>query len=248
MPPSAVTAAILMIGDEILSGRTQDANLSHIARELNTIGVEVREARVVPDTQSEIVAALNALRARYDYVFTTGGIGPTHDDITADAVGAAFGLPVGFHPEAFALLEAHYKPGEFTEARQRMARTPKGAILIANPVSKAPGFQVGNVFVMAGIPRVMQAMLTEALPRLRRGRPMLSASIAVHLAEGQFGTGLAAVQSRFPDLSIGSYPFHREGRYGASIVVRAKDEERMRQGAEAVRALLIALGGDPRDE
>jgi molybdenum cofactor synthesis domain-containing protein len=245
---SPVTAAVLLIGDELLSGRTQDTNLGSIARALNASGVEVREARVVPDIQDEIVLAVNTLRARYDYLFTTGGIGPTHDDITADAIGAAFGLRVSYHPQAYAMLEAHYPPGEFTEARKRMTRTPEGAVLIANPVSKAPGFQIGNVFVMAGIPRVMQAMLEDVLPRLRRGQTMLSASIAVHLAEGQFGTGLAEVQGRFPGVSIGSYPFQREGRYGASIVIRSRDRSRLAEAAQAVRALLSSLGGDPRDE
>ncbi len=242
------TAAILLIGDEILSGRTQDANLAYISKKLNEVGVQVREARVVPDIEAEIVAAVNALRARYAYVFTTGGIGPTHDDITADSIAAAFGVPCDYHPEAYAMMEATYPPGEFTEARKRMARTPVGASLIPNPVSKAPGFRVENVFVMAGIPRVMHVMLEGALPLLEGGKPVLTRSIGVHLPEGRFGTALGEVQTRFPDVSIGSYPFLREGRYGASLVFRSEDRVRLDAAAEAVRVMLSGIGGDPFDE
>ncbi|MCC6920853.1 MAG: competence/damage-inducible protein A [Alphaproteobacteria bacterium] len=242
------TAAILLIGDEILSGRTQDLNLAYISKKLNDVGVQVREARVVPDIESEIVAAVNALRARYAYVFTTGGIGPTHDDITADSIAAAFGMKCDFHPEAYAMMEANYPPGEFTEARKRMARTPVGAALIPNPVSKAPGFRVENVFVMAGIPRVMHVMLEGALPLLEGGRPVLSRSVGVHMPEGRFGTALGELQGRFPDIGIGSYPFLREGRYGASLVMRGTDRARVDAAAVAVHAMLAELGGDPFDE
>lgn len=242
------TAAILLIGDEILSGRTQDANLAYISKKLNEVGVQVREARVVADIEAEIVDAVNALRARYAYVFTTGGIGPTHDDITADSIAAAFGVACDYHPEAYAMMEANYPPGEFTEARKRMARTPVGATLIPNPVSKAPGFRVENVFVMAGIPRVMHVMLEGALPLLEGGHPVLSRSIGVHLPEGRFGTDLAAVQALFPDVGIGSYPFLREGRYGASLVFRSQDKTRLDEAAEAVRVMLSGIGGDPFDE
>jgi molybdenum cofactor synthesis domain-containing protein len=246
--PEAHTAAILLIGDEILSGRTQDLNLAYISKKLNEVGVQVREARVVPDIEGEIVQAVNALRARYAYVFTTGGIGPTHDDITADSIAAAFDLPCDYHPDAYAMMEANYPPGEFTEARKRMARTPVGASLIPNPVSKAPGFRVENVFVMAGIPRVMHVMLDGALPLLEGGRPVLSRSIGVHMPEGRFGTALGQVQARFPDVGIGSYPFMREGRYGASLVMRSEDGGRLGEAAEAVRAMLLELGGDPFDD
>ena len=242
------TAAILLIGDEILSGRTQDANLAYISKKLNEVGVQVREARVVPDIEAEIVAAVNALRARYAYVFTTGGIGPTHDDITADSIAAAFGVACDYHPDAYAMMEATYPPGEFTEARKRMARTPVGASLIPNPVSKAPGFRVENVFVMAGIPRVMHVMLEGALPLLEGGRPVLSRAIGVYLPEGRFGTALGEVQTRFPDVAIGSYPFMREGLYGASLVFRAEDRGRLDEAAEAVRVMLSGIGGDPFDE
>lgn len=242
------TAAILLIGDEILSGRTQDLNLAHISKRLNEVGVQVREARVVPDVQEEIVAALNALRARYAYVFTTGGIGPTHDDITADAVSAAFGVACDYHPEAYAMMEASYPPGEFTEARKRMARTPVGASLVHNALSKAPGFKVENVYVMAGIPRVMHVMLEGALPELQGGRTVLSRAIGVHLPEGRFGTVLGELQAAYPDVSIGSYPFQREGRYGASLVVRGEDKGRLDEAIEAIRKMLLDLGGDPFDD
>src|SRR5271165_1994981 len=167
--PATVTAAVLVIGDEILSGRTKDRNIGYIAEYLGKIGVDVREARVAPDVEEEIVAAVNALRARYDYVITTGGIGPTHDDITADAVAKAFGVGIDYHPEALAMLGARYKPGEFNDMRKRMARVPDGATLIKNSVSTAPGFQIGNVFVMAGVPMIMRAMMEDVAPRLARG-------------------------------------------------------------------------------
>lgn len=242
------TAAVLLIGDEILSGRTQDINLAHISKRLNEVGIQVRECRVVPDIQDEIVAAVNALRARYAYVFTTGGIGPTHDDITADAISAAFGVACHHHPDAIAMMEASYPQGEFTEARRRMARTPVGATLVANPLSKAPGFRMENVFIMAGIPRVMHVMLENAIPLLEGDRPVLSRSLGVHLPEGRFGTPLTAVQADFPDVSIGSYPFQREGRYGASLVMRSKDLGRLQEATEAVRVMLSGIGGDPFDE
>ena len=246
-PQAPVTAAILIIGDEILSGRTADTNLNHIATWLGRIGIRVMEARVVPDIEAEIVAAVNAVRARYTYVFTTGGIGPTHDDITADSVGKAFGLPVFYHPDAYALLDAHYKPGDFNEARKRMARTPEGASLIDNPVSKAPGFQIGNVFVMAGIPRVMQAMLDSLQPRLTGGRPLIARTVSVHLPEGRIAAPLGALQARFPDVAMGSYPFYRNERYGASIVLRCEEESRLDVAVLEAIAMLKALGGDPVD-
>ncbi len=249
------TAAILVIGDEILSGRTQDTNSSYIARWLGEIGVRLREIRVVPDVQPEIVNALNALRERYSYVFTTGGIGPTHDDITADAVAAAFAVPIGFHPRAMAILGAHYKPEEFTEARKRMARIPEGAELIDNPISKAPGFQIGNVFVLAGVPMIMQAMLDSLRHRVTGGARMLNASVGGAVAEGHVAGALGALQAQFPDVSLGSYPYFRRAEpgsdqvsgYGVNFVLRSTDAGRLADAREAVRAMIRAEGAVPED-
>jgi molybdenum cofactor synthesis domain-containing protein len=241
------TAAVLVIGDEILSGRTQDTNSAHIARFLGALGIDLREVRVVPDDPDEIVAALNALRAKYGYVFTTGGIGPTHDDITADAVAAAFGVGIGYHPDAYALLEARYPPGEFNEARKRMARIPHGATLVANPVSGAPGFHIGNVIVMAGVPMVMRAMLEAIAPELPRGPTVTAITIEAAIPEGRLAGGLAAVAKAHSDVSIGSYPFMREGPvYGAQLVVRGQDAAAVEAAALAVEAMLTELGAAPQ--
>ena len=248
-----LTAAVLVIGDEILSGRTQDVNLLAIARFLGPFGIDLAEARCVPDIEAEIVAAVNALRARYTYVFTTGGIGPTHDDITADSIGAAFGLPVEHHPEAMALLAARYAPGEFNERRQRMARTPRGASLIKNPVSTAPGFQIENVFVLAGVPKIMQAMLEDVAPRLARGTPVKNLNITIRLPEGRVAEDLAAIQLRYPELSIGSYPFFTMGgslaemraSVGTTLVVRGRDETAVEAAGVEIEAMVRALGAVP---
>jgi molybdenum cofactor synthesis domain-containing protein len=245
-----LTAAVLVIGDEILSGRTQDVNIAAIARFLQPFGIDLSEARCVPDIEVEIVAALNALRARYTYVFTTGGIGPTHDDITADAIGTAFALPVEHHPEAMALLAARYAPGEFNERRQRMARMPKGASLIKNPVSTAPGFQIENVFVLAGVPKIMQAMLDDVAPRLARGTPVTSASITVRIPEGRLAEDLAAIQERHKDVSIGSYPFFTaagtvadmRASVGTTLVVRGRDERAVEAAAADIEAMIATFG------
>ncbi|HEU0160881.1 MAG TPA: molybdopterin-binding protein [Rhizomicrobium sp.] len=238
----AKTAAVLVIGDEILSGRTQDTNTGTIARFLAALGLDLKEARVVGDAESEIVAALNALRARYDYVFTTGGIGPTHDDITADAVAAAFGVGIGYHPDAYALLEARYPPGEFNDARKRMARIPHGAALIPNPVSVAPGFHIGNVYVMAGVPSVMRAMLEQIAPDLPRGPVTASVTVEALAPEGRLAQPLADVQKIFSDTAIGSYPFYREDGadkiYGAQLVVRGRDPVRVEDAARAIEDML----------
>jgi|SRR5579871_2307797 len=248
------TAAVLVIGDEILSGRTQDTNLATIARFLAPFGIDLAEARFVPDLEAEIVAAVNALRARYAYVFTTGGIGPTHDDITADAIGAAFGVPVEHHPEAMALLAARYQPGDFNERRQRMARFPKGGTLIKNPVSVAPGFQIGNVFVLAGVPKIMQAMLEDVAPRLTRSVPVTTRSITVALAEGTIAEPLAAIQAAHPAVSIGSYPFfgQREGSTaiaraagGTTLVVRGREEAQVAAAADKILSLVREFGVNP---
>jgi molybdenum cofactor synthesis domain-containing protein len=222
---AAPTAAILLIGDEILSGRTKDKNLGFIADYLTALGIDLKEARIVPDIEEEIVAAVNALRRRYTYVFTTGGIGPTHDDITADAVGKAFGLPVEHHPDAVALLLDWFKRigREANEARMRMARAPKGAILIDNPVSKAPGFQIENVFVMAGIPKVMQAMMENVAGRLAGGVPMRSVAVRVEGGEGDIAKPLKDIQDRYPNVIIGSYPFESASGFATNLVLRSRD-------------------------
>jgi len=235
------TAAVLLIGDEILSGRTQDSNLAYIAKFLGRFGIDVCEARVVGDAEVAIVAALNALRQRFTYVFTTGGIGPTHDDIITDAVGCAFGVPVAHHAEALAMLAACYKPGEFNEMRRRMARIPRGATLIRNSVSTAPGFQIGNVFVLAGIPKIMQAMLEEVGPRLAKGRLVSSRTISAQVGEGRIAARLAEIQREHPTVAIGSYPFFTEGGSGVHLVVRGRDGNAVEQAA---RDIEVALGDD----
>ena len=232
-----VTAAILVIGDEILSGRTKDKNIGYIAEYLTNIGIDLKEARVVADDEADIVAALNALRDRYTYLFTTGGIGPTHDDITADSIAAAFGVACDYHPDAYRLLEASYAPGEFTEARKRMARMPRGADHIDNPVSLAPGFRIGNVHVMAGVPSIFQAMLDNVVPTLKTGTKMLSATVQCPFGEGVIGGPLADIQKRHPDTIIGSYPKYGEGRFWTELVVRARTAEAL----EAARAEVAAM-------
>lgn len=227
---AAPTAAVLIIGDEILSGRTKDVNLNAIARFLGALGIDLMEARTVGDRQAQIIEALNALRGAYDYVFTTGGIGPTHDDITADAVGAAFGVSVREHPEALAILERRYGPGEFNAARRRMARIPEGGSLIANPVTDAPGFQIGNVFVMAGVPRIMEAMLQDVAPRLRAGVVVHARTIRVEgVGESAIAEVLRAAAEARPDLSFGSYPFGfgGDGPVGTQLVIRGRDEAKV---------------------
>jgi molybdenum cofactor synthesis domain-containing protein len=242
-----VTAAVLVIGDEILSGRTKDRNVGYIAEYLFKAGVELREARVVPDVEAEIVAAVNALRARYDYVFTTGGIGPTHDDITADSIAKAFGVEIGEDPRALAIMGERYKPDEFTPARRRMARIPAGASLVDNPVSKAPGFRIGNVIVMAGVPSVMQAMLDDAILSVKTGTPMLSVAVeADNLPEGIYGEALRAIAEARPQVSIGSYPSYRDGKFHNQIVVRCKDAEMLAEARAAVEGMVAKMTGDGR--
>jgi molybdenum cofactor synthesis domain-containing protein len=239
------SAAALVIGDEVLSGRTLDTNSNYIARQLGAQGIDLREVRVVGDVEGEIVAGLNALRATYDFVFTTGGIGPTHDDITADAIAKAFGVGIGFHPEAWALLEARYGKDEFNVMRQRMARVPHGATLIPNSVSVAPGFQLGNVFVMAGVPMVMRAMMEAILPGLPRGAAIGSVTLSVRMPEGQLAPGLAAVQAAHPGVAIGSYPFYDETGPGAQLVTRGRDRQAVEQAVVAIAAMLRELGASP---
>jgi molybdenum cofactor synthesis domain-containing protein len=239
------TAAMLVIGDEILSGRTQDSNSNYVARQLTTLGIDLREVRVVGDIEDEIVAALNALRSRYDFIFTSGGIGPTHDDITADAVARAFGVGIGYHPEAYALLEARYEKGQFNEARKRMARIPDGGSLIKNSASVAPGFQIGNVFVMAGVPMVMRAMMEEIVTRLPRGVAVASITVSADLPEGTIAQGLSDIQKAYPQTAIGSYPWYRDGRFGAQLVARSRDAEAVEAAAQAIEAMVVQLGATP---
>jgi len=239
------TAAMLVIGDEILSGRTQDSNSNYVARQLTSLGIDLKEVRVVGDEEDEIVAALNALRSRYDFVFTTGGIGPTHDDITADAVAKAFGVGIGYHPEAYAALEARYEPGQFNDARKRMARVPDGGTLIKNSASVAPGFQVGNVFVMAGVPMVMRAMMEEVVTRLPRGETVKSITVSADLPEGVIAEGLADIQKTYPQTAIGSYPWYRDGRFGAQLVARSRDGDAVEAAAKAIEAMIVRLGAVP---
>ena len=236
-----VTAAILVIGDEILSGRTKDKNVGYIADCLTEIGIDLKEVRFVPDEEPQIVAALNALRARYTYVFTTGGIGPTHDDITADCVAKAFAVPLDYHPRAVEIMRARLAEtgGVMNEARMRMTRVPAGATLVLNKVSAAPGFWIGNVIVMAGIPSVMQAMFESVVPQLKTGSKMLSDTIRADCREGDIGTELGAVAKANPDVIIGSYPFFDENRAAnAHVVMRSRDPARLAAVKAAVEAML----------
>lgn len=234
------TAAMLVIGDEILSGRTRDSNLHHLAGRLTEIGIDLREARVVGDDHETIVAAVLALSEAHDYVFTSGGIGPTHDDITADAVADAFGAPIGVRADARAILQAHYERSgiEFNEARQRMARIPDGATLIENPVSFAPGFRIGNVHVMAGVPKVFEAMVAAVLPGLATGKRVLSVSVRVDRPEGEIAAPLGQTANDHPGLSFGSYPFAEGARYGTNIVIRGTEEPALDAAAIALRRAL----------
>jgi len=239
-----VTAAVLVIGDEILSGRTKDKNIGYIADYCTAIGIDLKEVRVVSDDEAAIVEALNALRAKFTYVFTTGGIGPTHDDITADCVAKAFGVPLDFHPEAIAIMKERLAKmgGELNEARMRMTRIPRGAQLVANKVSGAPGFWIGNVITMAGIPSVMQAMLDEVAPKLKTGAKLLSESIRADAKEGDVGTELGEIAKAHPDTIIGSYPFLDE-KMGpnTNIVVRSRDAAKLAAAKAAVEAMLVKV-------
>ena len=240
------TAALLVIGDEILSGRTEDKNIAQLARWLNGEGIRLAEVRVVPDVQERIVGAVNALRPDHDYVFTTGGIGPTHDDITVDAMAAAFEVPVMVHPGARAILEEYYASrGGLTEARLRMARVPAGAELIPNPTSGAPGVRMGNVFILAGVPHIAARMLDALTGKLAGGKPMVSVTVSASAAESEVAALLSEVQDEHPGVAIGSYPFYRDGGFGADFVIRSDDQALVDQCAEALRRRLKAAGFDP---
>jgi molybdenum cofactor synthesis domain-containing protein len=238
-----VTAAMVVIGDEILSGRTKDRNIGHLADIMTAIGVDLKEVRIVPDEEDEIVAAINALRARYTYVFTTGGIGPTHDDITADAVAKALGVPCEYDAKAYAMLEESYaaRAMDFTDARKRMARMPRGAEHIDNPVSIAPGFRIGNVHVMAGVPAIFQAMLDNVVPTLKTGTKLLSATVQCPFGEGTIGGPLADIQKAHPDTIIGSYPKYLDGKFWTELVVRARDAAALEAARAEVEAMVAGL-------
>ena len=239
-----VTAGMIVIGDEILSGRTKDRNIGHLADMMTAIGIDLKEVRIIPDEEDEIVAAVNAMRNRHDYVFTTGGIGPTHDDITADAIAKAFGLPCEYDPEAYALLQAHYagRGMEFTEARKRMARMPRGASHIPNPISVAPGFVIGNVHVMAGVPAVFQTMLDAVVPTLRTGVKLLSVTVPSPYGEGTIGGPLAEIQRAHPDTIIGSYPKFLDGRFWTELVVRSRSQQALDNARAAIELMLAGIG------
>jgi molybdenum cofactor synthesis domain-containing protein len=236
------TAAMLVIGDEILSGRTRDSNMHFLANELTRHGIPMAEVRVISDDRATIMAAVNALRAAYDHVFTSGGIGPTHDDITAEAIAAAFGVPISQRADAMSLLAAHYERAglPFNEARQRMARIPDGASLIDNPISTAPGFTLGNVHVMAGVPNIFQAMVASVLPTLTGGAPLLSQSLRVDRGEGEVAEPFGALAAEYPDLSMGSYPFTKNGAHGTNLVIRGTDAAQIDAAMTRLAALFPA--------
>jgi molybdenum cofactor synthesis domain-containing protein len=237
------TAAVLLIGDEVLSGRTKDKNLGFIADYLAAMGIDLKEARVVADDAADIVAAVNALRARYTYVFSTGGIGPTHDDITADCMAEAFGVGISHHPEAVAILTAYYAETgrELNEARLRMARIPEGATLVENPISKAPGFRLGNVFVMAGVPKIMQAMMDNIAPQLTKGEIVQARTIVFRGGEGDVAKPLKEIQEQFHGVTIGSYPFELAEGYCTNLVLRSRDLLALDNAANAVAEMAEAL-------
>jgi molybdenum cofactor synthesis domain-containing protein len=242
MTDEQVTAAVLIIGDEILSGRTQDTNLNFIARYLGTFGIDLAEARVVGDVKADIIGALDALRARWDYVITTGGIGPTHDDITADSVAEAFGVPLYEHPEIIAMMVARWQ-GELNPARRRMARVPEGASLVRNPIQGPPGFHIGNVFVLAGVPAVMRGMMEDVGPRMRPGVVVISRSVRVEGAgESAMAAPLEAVARAHPNLSLGSYPFFGPDGFGSNLVVRGRDAGEVNATVEELIGVLDGVG------
>ena len=245
MPERVVTACVLIIGNEILSGRTQDSNLNHIANVLGENGVRVREARVIPDVEDAIIDAVDEARAKYDYVFTTGGIGPTHDDITADCIAKAFGVPLVVNETIAARIRARPSPPDIMASRLRMARIPEGADLVENATGGPQGFSIGNVYVMAGIPAVMRAMLSTV--RLAGGAVVRSRSVTAYLGESQVATGLEEIQNRYPDIDLGSYPFMDNERYGTTLVMRGTDQAALEAMLGEIKQLIIDAGETPRD-
>lgn len=238
---NVVTAAVVIIGNEILSGRTQDKNINYIALKLGEIGIRLREVRIIPDVEAVIVDTVNTLRHSYNYVFTCGGIGPTHDDITSECIARAFGVEYEVNPEAFMILEKHYPVGEFTPARQKMAMLPRGAGLVLNPVSAAPGFVMENVYVMAGVPRIMQAMMDNIAVTLKGGDIVHSRTVSTSLPESKIAEGLTVIQSEYEDVDIGSYPYFKDGNLGVSVVLRGTVEARLDSASDQVEALFQKL-------
>lgn len=245
MPERVVTACVLIIGNEILSGRTQDTNLNHIAKVLGENGVRVREARVIPDTEDAIVDAVNEVRAKYDYVFTTGGIGPTHDDITADCIAKAFGVPLVINETIAQRIRARPSPPDVMASRMRMARIPEGAELVDNATGGPQGFSIGNVYVMAGIPSVMRAMISTV--RLEGGAVVQSRSVTAYLGESQVATGLEAIQDRYEEIDIGSYPFMDDDGYGTTLVIRGTDPVALGKVLDEIKQLIVDAGETPRN-
>ncbi|MCY4551522.1 MAG: molybdopterin-binding protein [Defluviicoccus sp.] len=243
-----VTACVVVIGNEILSGRTQDRNVNYLARGLEALGIRLREVRMIPDDRETIVGTVNACRAAFDYVITTGGIGPTHDDITSECVAEAFGVGLYRDPEVVELIRSYLRSGEMNEARMRMATFPEGAELIANPVSAAPGYRIDNVFVLAGVPQIMQAMFDGMEHHLSGGARMRARAVHVHLPEGAIAEALGRVQERHPAIDIGSYPAMRGRRFGVSVVLRGTDGAALDRALAEIREALVALGGEPTDE
>ncbi len=243
MTKDIYTAALVIIGDEILSGRTQDKNTIWLAEKLNDAGVRLAEVRIIPDKKGVIVETVNVMREANDYVFTTGGIGPTHDDITADSIATAFGVELELNEEAYAELQSYYdKPSDITEARKKMAYIPKGAALIPNPVSGAPGIHIENVYVFAGVPRIMQAMFDAVAPTLQGGKPVETRSVSADLAESLIADGLSAIQDSYPMLSIGSYPKYQNGRFGTTLILRGIDEVALDKATQETADLAKSLG------
>lgn len=241
---SVITAAIIVIGDEILSGRTTDKNVPYLATKLNDVGIQLKQVHFVEDSEADIVAAVNSLRAQYSYVFTTGGIGPTHDDITAACIAKAFGKKIARHPDALERLRLYYEHEDFNEARKKMADMPQGVALIDNPVSVAPGFIIENVYVMAGVPQVMQAMFDTIIDTLESGVTMKSKTITCHFREGEVGPHLRIIQDTYEDVKIGSYPFFRAGLSGVSIVLRGANEITLQRAIKDVRDMVDTLKKD----
>ncbi len=235
-------ACLLIIGNEILSGRTQDANMAFLGEKLNDLGIRLDEARVIPDVAERIVATVNDVRDRFDYVFTTGGIGPTHDDITSQCIADAFAVPLILHPEAHRLMLDFYGQEQLTEARLRMAHVPEGAELVENDISIAPGYRMGNVFVMAGVPKIMQSMFAKLAPGLTGGLPMISKTLSSSAKEGEIAGDLKAVQEKFPAVDIGSYPFMGKGGTGVRIVMRSTDQQLLDFCAEQIAEILMRHG------